>query len=314
MPSPAEAARSGGRMGGSAFSRSAASSFHGSKSFGGSGMGSSFGSSSSLRRYRSFGPGSQHRTSITTNAFFFSPWGFGFGYGYPMGYGGGMTSLLFWAVFAVIAVQVVRGVLNRGDDFAGELDTGERLTVAKLQVGLLASARDLQRDLERIALRADTTTSSGLHYVLQETVISLLRNPDFAIYGYARSGIERSAEDAEARFNKLSLEERGKFERETRVNVSGRQSSGITRKIDQRGALNRPISELIVVTILVAADGRFKLPKVTDRSSLVDALTTLGGIPASSVLAVEVLWTPEEEDDFYTVEDIVQDYPLLNTL
>ena len=40
-------------------------------------------------------------------------------------------------------------------------------TVAKLQVGLLGSARSLQRDLERIAGRADTNTPDGLHYVLQ---------------------------------------------------------------------------------------------------------------------------------------------------
>lgn len=41
------------------------------------------------------------------------------------------------------------------------------MTVAKLQVGLLGSARQLQRDLDRIAGRADTNTPSGLHYVLQ---------------------------------------------------------------------------------------------------------------------------------------------------
>lgn len=44
---------------------------------------------------------------------------------------------------------------------------GERVTVSKLQVGLLGSARQLQRDLDRIAGRADTNTPSGLHYVLQ---------------------------------------------------------------------------------------------------------------------------------------------------
>ena len=44
-----------------------------------------------------------------------------------------------------------------------------RATVAKLQVGLLGSARSLQRDLERIAGRADTNTPDGLHYVLQGT-------------------------------------------------------------------------------------------------------------------------------------------------
>ena len=42
-----------------------------------------------------------------------------------------------------------------------------RVSVAKVQVGLLGSARVLQRDLERIAKRADTNSSEGLTFVLQ---------------------------------------------------------------------------------------------------------------------------------------------------
>ena len=56
-------------------------------------------------------------------------------------------------------------MLNRSSSDEGY--AGDRVTVAKVQVGLLGSARQLQRDLERIAARADTTSSSGLHYILQ---------------------------------------------------------------------------------------------------------------------------------------------------
>lgn len=227
--------------------------------------------------------------------------------------GGGFAQLIFWAVFATIAIQAVQGVLNNGGGGAGrELDGGvEKISVVKVQVGLLGTARDLQRDLERIAGRADTSSPRGLHYVLQETMLALMRNPDYCVYGYARSGVERSAEDAEARFNKLSLEERGKFEKETRINVGGR--SAISR-LDIKKDLSTPVSELLVVTILVAAEGRLKLPKVASRQELVDALTTLGAVRADDVLAVEVLWTPEEEEDYFTQEDLARDYPLLNTL
>ena len=41
------------------------------------------------------------------------------------------------------------------------------MSVAKLQVALLGSARSLQRQLDRLADRADTTTPEGLHFVLQ---------------------------------------------------------------------------------------------------------------------------------------------------
>jgi uncharacterized membrane protein len=41
------------------------------------------------------------------------------------------------------------------------------VTVGKVQVGLLANARELQQDLERIADRADTDSPEGLHYIMQ---------------------------------------------------------------------------------------------------------------------------------------------------
>lgn len=307
VPHSADAARSGGRMGGmrsfsSAYSSSAASSMYRS----------SLSSGTSSRMGTTIG--GPHRSSVQTNAFFFSPFGFGFGYGYPMG-GGGLMSLLFWGVFAAIIVQVLRGSLSgdNDDDRQGYIGGGSygKLSVAKVQVGLLSNARALQRDLERIASRADTSTPRGLHYVLQETVLALMRNPDYCVYGFAKSGIEDSPEAAEARFNKLSLEERGKFQKETRVNVGG-----IVNKSTLGGSssLASSVGELIVVTILVAAEGKVRLPKANSRSQLKDALSTLGSIPAEDIYAVEVLWTPEEEGDYFTTEDLAYDYPMLNTL
>ena len=59
-----------------------------------------------------------------------------------------------------------------------DADAGsDRVSVVKLQVGLLGTARSMQRDLERIASRADTTGPSGLHYVLQ----GVLQHPFFFI-------------------------------------------------------------------------------------------------------------------------------------
>ena len=49
----------------------------------------------------------------------------------------------------------------------------QSVTVSKLQVGLLGDARRLQKQLDRIAGRADTNTPSGLHYILQGLCIRL---------------------------------------------------------------------------------------------------------------------------------------------
>ncbi|GKA79112.1 pol polyprotein [Tanacetum coccineum] len=52
--------------------------------------------------------------------------------------------------------------------------------------------RSLQRDLNRIAEAADTSTPEGLGFVLQETTLSLLRHPDYCISGYSFIGALRS--------------------------------------------------------------------------------------------------------------------------
>ncbi|KAI7844132.1 hypothetical protein COHA_002267 [Chlorella ohadii] len=270
--------------------------------------------------FGSSGSSSSPSLSVRTNSFFLSPWGFGYGVGYPMYGGGGFLSLLFWGIFAVIMLQVVQGVFRNmtgGDDgysygSGGTEGYEEVVTVAKVQVGLLGSARELQQDLERISSKADTESPEGLHYILQETVLSLMRNPDYCLYGFAKSKRERSAEDAETAFNQLSMQERGKFQQETLVNVGGRQRrSSLSEK---KGAYAQGDKELIVVTILVAADGSFKVPTIDSRTSLKQALSMLGAVRADDLLAVEVLWTPEEEGDFFTVEDLAYDYPTLNTL
>lgn len=53
----------------------------------------------------------------------------------------------------------------------------------QIQVGLLGLARSLQRELDAIAMKSDTGTPGGLHYVLTETVLALLRHPDYCVYG-----------------------------------------------------------------------------------------------------------------------------------
>jgi uncharacterized membrane protein len=60
-----------------------------------------------------------------------------------------------------------------------------------VQVALLGSARELQKDLERYADSADTSTEEGLHYILTETVLSLMRNPEYWAHGSVASATER---------------------------------------------------------------------------------------------------------------------------
>ncbi|XP_015570667.2 uncharacterized protein LOC8288423 [Ricinus communis] len=281
-------AASGGRMGGRSFSRSS--------------------SSSSSRSYsvpRSSSPGFSYSVPYYAP----SPFGGGGLYvGPAVGVGVGAGSSLFFILAGFAAFMLVSGFLSDRSE-GGVLTATDKTSVLKLQVGLLGMGRALQRDLNRIAEVADTSSSEGLTYVLTETSLALLRHPDYCISGYSYVDVKRSMDEGEKRFNQLSIEERGKFDEETLVNVNNIKKQSTSSK-SASGFSN----EYIVITLLVAAEGVHKLPTINGSGDLKEALQKLGSIPSSKVLAVEVLWTPQNENDTLTERELLEDYPLLRPL
>ncbi|KAI3881046.1 hypothetical protein MKX03_015661, partial [Papaver bracteatum] len=142
----------------------------------------------------------------------------------------------------------------------------------------------------------------------------------------------------EKRFNQLSIEERTKIDEETLVNVDGfKRQSTTSKRSDSSG--NEYISVKILeknfiildsflslanvfdnkyhilrITILVAAKGIHKLCVVNSNANLKKALQNLGSMPISKLLAVEVLWTPQVENDIMSEHEILEDYPILRPL
>lgn len=282
---PAVLAASGGRMGGRSFSGPSAGGFS-----------------------RSYSAPSGSAFSYSVPYYAPSPFGGVYvGPAFGVGIGAGSGFFLLMAGFA--AMVVLSGFLSDRSDDGSVLTATQKTSVLKLQVGLLGMARSFQRDLDRIAEVADTSTPEGLNYVLTETTLALLRHPDCCISGYSSFDIKRSIEDGEKRFNQLSIEERGKFDEETLVNINSirRQSAG---SLSSKGFSN----EYIVITILVAAEGVHKPPVINSSADLKEALQILGSIPSSRTLAVEVLWTPQNENDTLTERELLEDYPLLRPL
>lgn len=62
----------------------------------------------------------------------------------------------------------------------------------------------------------------GIFVGFAETVLSLLRNPDYCVYGDGGTKNPRGLDGAEDAFNEVVMQERGKFKEETLVNVGGR--------------------------------------------------------------------------------------------
>ncbi|XP_071708721.1 FLUCTUATING-LIGHT-ACCLIMATION protein 1, chloroplastic-like [Rutidosis leptorrhynchoides] len=291
-------AASGGRMGGSSFSSSSRSSSSGSSSSGSSYSGSSYsGSSSSFFDSSSSSAHRPSSSSYNSSTQTSSP-------DRPMTESEARAArqllCAIIGVFLVIHIWVFYNKLKNKE--------ASKKSILMLQVGLLGTAISLQKDLNQIASLADTSTPKGFRYILQEATLALLRHPNYCVSGYSSVVVKWSVSDTEKLFNKLSIDERGKFDEETLVNVNNvRKKSATTEKTEMLS------NECIVVTIIAAAIGVHKLPPVKSNEQLKEALQKLASIPSENILAAEVLWTPQEENDILTKQQVLEDYPLLHS-
>lgn len=289
---PALAARSGGRIGGSGGFRSAPS-----------------------RTYR------QPPTRYPGGGYPGGGYGYpGGGFGFPflipfLGVGGGFGGLFTILIFVAIANFLVQSFRRTGDDSGLSLGSGDSyanppVSLTRLQVGLLAQARGLQTDLDKIAQTANTGSVEGLDIVLQETVLALLRHPEY--WAYASSETQQTRlEAAEEKFNRLALAERSKLQAETLSNVNQQLRSAQKSLPSAEGELTTTEGpgEYIIVTLLVAAQGNLKLLEINSSENLQQALNQLGAVSSEQLLALEVLWEPQAEGDTLTSEELVSEYP-----
>lgn len=288
------AARSGGRIGGGSF-----------------GGGGGFRAPSS-RTYtpRTYAPGG--------GGYYPGGGGFGFPFLIPFwGIGGGFGGIFSILIFLAIAnflMQTFRRVTNGEGEEVG-YSSNPAVSVTRLQVGLLAQARGLQDELNKIAESADTNSPEGRAEVLQEASLALLRHPEYWVYG--GGGTQQvKLNAAEGQFNRLSLAERSKFSEETLSNVNNQLKSALNKEAlpaaDQIDNPTQLISEgpgeYLIVTLLAATLGKFEIPQINSSDDLRQALRRIGGIPGDQLLAIEVLWTPQAEGDTLTSDDILAEY------
>jgi uncharacterized membrane protein len=278
------AARSGGRIGGGSF------------------RAPSRGYSNPSNSYPSRGGG--YYPGGGFSPFFFLP--------FIGGGGGGLFSLLIMVAVGGFLLNTFRRVAG-GDNFEGDA-YNPQVSIAQIQVGLLAEARSVQSKLDQLAQTVNADTASGRMHLLQETSLELLRHPEY--WTYAKTSTQQAKLDrAEAVFNQLSLNERGKFTTETLSNVNNQlRQAQANAALNSTGELatveqEQERAEYIIVTLLVAATRSIELPKINGESDLRQALQTLGSLDASAIVAIEAVWTPQASGDALTTDDILTYYP-----
>jgi uncharacterized membrane protein len=302
-PHAADAA-SGGRIGGG--------SFRSSPSPRGYGGGSS--------RYRGSGGGSGYVPVPYGGGYgggLYGGGGFGFPFIVPIfGFGGGLFGFLLLMAVVGLFVNALRGGSGSSlpggysDEGSSALSRGP-VSLVQVQVGLLPAAKDLQADLRRLATTADTGTTSGLRQVLQETTLSLLRNPELWVYANTEAA-QVPATSAEDTFNRLSMQERSKLRKEMLSNVSGRRDQVLP--VAERQDSGEVGSDYIAITLLVASRNRMLLKDTNTAEALREALQQLGAISENDLIALEVIWQPEGIGEVLSTEELLTAYPQLQHL
>lgn len=263
---------------------------------------------------RSYSAPSRSYSSPRGGGYYRSPgWGFGFPFLIPFfGFGGGgsLFTLLIVIALGSFLVRTLSNLSLGGDNEGSPRNT--KVSVGKVQVGLLAEARSLKANLDRLGRSADTGTSAGRAKVLQEVSLALLRHPEYWVYGATVSQMT-ALETAEAKFNQLALSERSKFTAETLSNVERQvQSSEMNMPSaaeDLAQQIRAEAGEYIIVTLLVGVEGKLELPKINSSDDLTQSINTIGGIGSDRLLALEILWTPQAEGDTLGTDDILAEYP-----
>eukprot|EP00879_Flechtneria_rotunda_P025730 GHRR01027369.1.p1 GENE.GHRR01027369.1~~GHRR01027369.1.p1 ORF type:complete len:272 (+),score=81.93 GHRR01027369.1:263-1078(+) len=184
------------------------------------------------------------------------------------------------------------------------------LTVAKLQVGVFGPVDRLQQQLDHIAGVLDGDDEEAMGQLVHDIVVLLSRNLEYCAYAHTALFMTDDFDELEQKYNQACLKERTKFKQETLSNVGGRY---LTSSLRESGA-DVGLDKWLTITLIMAAEDTVKLPKIRSLQDLRETLSILGSLSPDLIVAVELLWTPQETGDSYSRDEMLADYPQLVTL
>ncbi len=296
------ARRSGGRSGSRGFSSRRSSS---RKSYGGSRSRSRSGSSY----------GSRSRGRSGNNFIYVSGGGHRSGY-YGSRSRGGVSwigVLIFLLIIGLIVFFVIKNRRNSGGGYSeGYAVPSEEFNTLKLQFALYATADDFEKEVKNLAKELDYDSEQDLKTLVNETSMLLVQNQDYIKYAFVKQGkATKNIDVAERNFDSFINEETAKFSQITFQNRSGK-----VRDRDLSDG-NKPdfmeVDEYFIISLVVSyANTKIKLKDDNyswDEYS--ELLRNVGAIPSNNIVAAEIIWSPDADDDILTEDDIITHYPYM---
>lgn len=292
--------KSGGRSGGGSFKRSKPSK---SKSSSGSS-----GNYSSPRKSTTSSPSSRSSSSDRTT----SP-SYNSAPGEPLGIIGTIVLVTVFLLMVSLPYFALTTDLNKDlcdylpdifkDKYQRERDN-DLVTISLIQVVLSSTEVGIiKRELNEISLNANTSTDEGLLKLMQDSALLLLRNELAWAYTFSSSQ-SIDINNAESEFNAISILERSKFSRETLNNYDGE----VKAASDNFSEVSNEPAYVVISLIAGTANDNPLYDKIYSSADLKEALTNIAIVPNDYLMKFELLWTPQQDDELITEEELLIEY------
>ena len=332
FPESASAVQSGGRMGGS---------FGGSRQSYSGGSSRSYSAPRSYSSSRGYSNGGYYpsRTNVIVtpgiNPYGYSPFYSPFSpfYARPSGVvyssGPSIFSIIFFAGFFLFVASALSNIGSSATDtFSGissanQSVLGPGVSVAEITVALDVPDRDSPNSilsaLNRLANTARTDSRVGLQNLTSQVSIELLRRKSSIVAASTKAKHYRDENKALREYNNISIQERGKFQRETVSKFGGVDYSDVrTRRSSPSEYSSKATVAVVTIVMMIDGDSTSKAlsSKVNSISDVTDALSRIAADSKADncLRGAEILWTPEERDETLTMKEVFADYSSLRSV
>jgi len=206
-----------------------------------------------------------------------------------------------------------RALLDHGGVYRPAAPASNRIDMAAVMLAVDWRARAfLQGQLDKLARSGDTNTPGGRARLLHETVVALRRCELGWLYAGGVNADPADGQVIQPRFQAIAQESRTRFKRELIRSHDGTTTEEATPEMRARADEGRGV---VVITLVVAARG--EIPDVAsfqDARQLANLMRNLGAIPATSLVAIEVIWSPAAENDRMSTAELEVLYPELKRI
>jgi uncharacterized membrane protein len=253
---------------------------------------------------------------------------FGSGSSTPGG-GGGSAGGAMVGLFIAIAFMVVIFAISQAQQRAGRarragfqgdvqrllatVPASPQAYVAALQLAIDWHERAaVQAVLQRLAASGDLKTRAGLDRLLDETLGEIGRRQQAIRLASYFSEPFPTLPACEARFRQVAATERGRFQVEL---IRGEGTGAVRDASGKWVAAQEEGLGFVVVTILVAS--RMPPPGTgtrLDRAGLATVASAMAANTPTTILALEVVWTPAAEDDRMSSAEMQVLFPHLRAI